>query len=219
MAVAVRRSGLTLSFAWVAWIAAAVVAAALVVSAEPGAYIPVKDISGWVSAVVIAAPLALLQVLILLGLLHFPIRAAGLWFGLTLVAAIAAVALNTAWWQIFPRTIGWSIPLSEQGFDISYTEDYFEPLFFGLAQGVVLALILRRKAAVLLWVAVNLVAFALVLKFISVIVSPVPVDYRLAGGPVLEQVVFRASLATITGAALVALLLAWPATAPARAAR
>ena len=217
MAVAARRSGFTL---WVAWVAASALAALVVESATPGAYIPIKDINAWISAALIALPLALLQFIILRVLLDVSTRLAALWFGLTLLAAVAATVATVAWWQIFPLTMQWSIPLSDQGFDISYSEDYFEPLFFGVAQGIVLAMILRHKSAAVVWVAVNLVAMMLVLKFFSTIISPVPIDYQLAGGRVLAVVVFQASYAAVTGAALLALTVRRrPATAPAPAAR
>jgi hypothetical protein len=214
MAVGVRRSGFTL---WVAWVAAAALSAAIVVSATPDAYMPIRDISAWLSALLIAAPLALLQFLILRGLLHVSSAAAGLWFGLTLAAAVAATAVEMLWWrQIVPML---TVNLGEPAFDIAGAEIYVEPLLLGLAQGVVLAMILQRKSAAVVWVAVSLAGFVLANVLFSTVMSPLPIDYRISGGRVLTMVVYRSVYAAITGAALFFLMVRRPTKAPGPAAR
>src|SRR5207247_10035318 len=90
MAVAMRRPRSTL---WMAWVAAGALGTAVAASAtQPGFEVfPNLGDRYWLPPALLAAPLALLQFLVLRGALGVSLAAAGMWVGLTLVASVGGL--------------------------------------------------------------------------------------------------------------------------------
>jgi len=220
MAVAVRRSRFTL---WIAWVGAGALGAAIAASAtQPGhTFFGDTGASYWVP-IVLAAPLALLQFLVLRGLIGVSVVPAGVWFGLTLVASAASGFAISGWYFVVPQILPHTFISIDTGMDIMFTVgNYISPVLVGLAQGVVLVWVFGRPRIAAWWVVMNLVAFfvSLHLMLFALTASAFVPESR-AGGFVLASVALAALYAAVTGLALVAILrMRAPVRAPAPAAR
>jgi hypothetical protein len=215
MAVSVRRFGFTL---WVAWLGAVVLGMVIAELLGPQIVMPY----GQFGVVALWAPLALLQFFVLRAIAHVAPGAAGLWVVATIVAMLLSGPANLVWFEgVLPR-------LSPSGLmDMSWTMDaffdaafYFFPLLLGVAQGVVLARILARKAALLIWVGANLAAWALARSAMFIAIAAFRVDLgNLPPGPTWPDVLLAVVFGAATGAALVVLIRGRldPAPAPAGA--
>jgi hypothetical protein len=200
MAVAQRRPGFTL---WMAWVGAGALGAGLAATAsQPGA--EVFTGASYLTPVVLAAPIALLQFVVLRGLGGLSAVAAGIWIGVTVVASIAGLFAVSGWYIVVPQFLP-RLPLSlETATDILfYGGDYIKPLLLGLAQGVVLAWVFRHWLIAAWWVAINLVAYALAIQITGQALSALE---NPAGGYVLTSVAFEALSAAVTGLALIGIL-------------
>ncbi|TMF33210.1 MAG: hypothetical protein E6I30_08665 [Chloroflexi bacterium] len=213
MAVAMRRPRSTL---WMAWVAAGALGTAVAASAtQPGFEVfPNLGDRYWLPPALLAAPLALLQFLVLRGAMGVSLAAAGMWVGLTLVASVASLFATSAWYfyvpQVLPRVF---IPM-ETGIDIMFTVADYIPLLLGLAQGIVLAWVFGRRRIAAWWVVANLVAYAVALHLTVFVLTASGFDLR-TGGYVVSRVALAASYAAVTGLALVAILrMRAPVAAP-----
>ena len=220
MAVARRRPGFTL---WLAWVGAGALGAALAAAAsQPGNEVFGDPGASYWVPIVLAAPLALLQFLVLRGLIGVSVVAAGVWAGLTLVAYAASGFAISGWYFVIPQLVTRAFIPVETAMDLMFTGgDYIKPLLLGLAQGVVLAWVFGRPLMAAWWVGINLVAFAFSLHLTIFVFTALRVDLATgAGGFVLPFVVLAAFYAAVTGLALVAILrMRTPVRAPAPAAR
>jgi hypothetical protein len=158
--------------------------------------------------IVLAAPLALLQFLVLRGLMGFSAVHAGIWVGVTLVAAAASVFAISEWYfvapQLLPRIFG-----IERGTDVLFTfGDYLNPLLLGLAQGVVLAWVLGRRRIAAWWVVISVLAYAgaIHLALFAITASGFDTGAGLGVVYVLWRVAIAALYAALTGLALIAIL-------------
>src|SRR5438094_89023 len=145
MVGAVRRSGFTL---WLAWVGAGALGAAVVASAtQPGYEVLGETGASYWVPIVLAAPLALLQFLVLRGLIGVSAVAGAMWVGMTLVASAASILAISGWYLVVPQLIAPRAFISiETEMDLMFTGgDYINPLLFGLAQGVVLAWVFGRR--------------------------------------------------------------------------
>jgi len=200
-----------------AWVAAGALGTAVAASAtQPGFEVfPNLGDRYWLPPALLAAPLALLQFLVLRGAMGVSLAAAGMWVGLTLVASVASLFATSGWYfyvpQVLPRVF---IPM-ETGIDIMFTvADYINPLLLGLAQGIVLAWVFGRRRIAAWWVVANLVAYAVALHLTVFVLTASGFDLR-TGGYVVSRVALAASYAAVTGLALVAILrMRAPVAAP-----
>jgi len=200
-----------------AWVAAGALGTAVAASAtQPGFEVfPNLGDWYWLPPALLAAPVALLQFLVLRGAMGVSLAAAGMWVGLTLVASVASLFATSGWYfyvpQVLPRVF---IPM-ETGIDIMFTvADYINPLLLGLAQGVVLAWVFGRPRIAAWWVVANLVAYAVALHLTVFVLTASGFDLR-TGGYVVSRVALAASYAAVTGLALVAILrMRAPVAAP-----
>ena len=201
-----RRPGFTL---WLAWVGAGALGAALATSAtQPGSeFFGDTRASYWVP-IVLAAPLAVLQFLVLRGLVGVSVVAAGTWVGLTLVASAASILAISGWYFVVPQLLSRAFIPIETGMDIMFTGgDYINPLLLGLAQGVVLAWVFGRPLIAAGWVVINLVAYAVSLHLSIIVLTALRLDLGTgAAGFVLPRVAIGAFYAAVTGLALVAIL-------------
>lgn len=214
MAVALRRSGLTL---WIAWVVAAGVGTALSVLAAP-----VSDFVDYdVSIAVRLLPFVLLQYLILRAIVGLPPASGAVWVIVSLLAAVAFLYASILWGQqVFIRAR--ALSLSESLIKALLDGDQFiYALLFGLGQGVVLARFLRLKLVAVVWIAANVLAVVVAPR-----VSGFVYGALLNGGPrstrvlMLSVVVYAVAYAVVTGLALVAIVKSRePARAPAPVAR
>ncbi len=158
MAVARRRPGFTL---WLAWVGAGALGAALAAAAsQPGNEVFGDPGASYWVPIVLAAPLALLQFLVLRGLIGVSVVAAGVWAGLTLVAYAASGFAISGWYFVIPQLVTRAFIPVETAMDLMFTGgDYIKPLLLGLAQGLVLAWVFGRPLMAAWWVGINLVAF------------------------------------------------------------
>src|SRR5438876_6314659 len=136
MAVAMRRPRSTL---WMAWVAAGALGTAVAASAtQPGFEVfPNLGDRYWLPPALLAAPLALLQFLVLRGAMGVSLAAAGMCVGLTLVASVASLFATSGWYfyvpQVLPRVF---IPM-ETGIDIMFTvADYINRCFWALPRAL-----------------------------------------------------------------------------------
>jgi hypothetical protein len=153
--------------------------------------------------ILLAAPIALLQFLVLRGLVGVSVVAAGIWVGLTMVASLVAGFAISRWYffapPLLPRVFG-----VETGMDVLFAVgDYMKPLLLGLAQAVVLAWVFGRARIAVWWLVVSVVAYALSIQLTFAITSTA-FDLRTVGY-VLPFVVFGVFYAAITGLVLVAI--------------
>src|SRR5438445_12508361 len=95
MSVAMQRPRSTL---WMGWVAAGALGTAVAASAtQPGFEVfPNLGDWYWLPPALLAAPLALLQFLVLRGAMGVSLAAAGMWVGLTLVASLASLFAKSA---------------------------------------------------------------------------------------------------------------------------
>ena len=216
MAVAMRRPRSTL---WMAWVAAGALGTAVAASAtQPGFEVfPNLGDWYWLPPALLAAPLALLQFLVLRGAMGVSLAAAGMWVGLTLVASVASLFATSGWYFYVPQVLPRAFIPMETGIDIMFTvADYINPLLLGLAQGIVLAWVFGRRRIAAWWVVANLVAYAVALHLTVFVLTASGFDLRTApGGYVLARVALAALYAAITGLVLVAILrMRAPVTPP-----
>jgi len=220
MAVAMRRPGFTL---WIAWVGAGALGVAVAASAsQPGHEVFADAGASYWVPIVLAAPLALLQFLVLRGLIGVSVVAAGMWVALTLVASAASVLAISGWYFVVPQLVPRAFISFETGMDIMLTGgDYINPLLLGLAQGVVLAWVFGRPLIAAWWVVINLVAYAVSLHLLIFALATLRFNLGIsAGSYVLARVELAALYAAVTGLALVAILrMRTPVRAPAPAAR
>jgi hypothetical protein len=214
MAVAQRRPGFTV---WMAWVGAGALGAGLAaLASQPGS----EDLAGapYLGPVVLAAPIALLQFLVLRGLCGFSVVAAGVWVVVTVVAPIADLFAVSGWYVVVPQFLP-RLPLSfGTATDILfYGGDYIKPLLLGLAQGVVLAWFFRHWLIAAWWVAINLVAYAGAIQgtAFAFVASGFALDENQAAGYLVVMVALAALSGAVTGLALIAILRMRPqASAP-----
>ena len=213
MAVATRRPGFT---PWIAWVGAGTLGAAVAAwASQPGDEILLDPGSTYLVPIILAAPLALLQLLVLRGLLGVSIVAAGIWFCLMLAASLASVFAISWWYSVAPDLLQRAFGI-ETGMDFVFAVgDYIKPLLLSLAQAVVLAWVFGRGRIGVLWLVTSLAAYAISIR-LTFAVTAMAFDERTVGF-VLPFVVFAALDAAITGVVLVAI---WrtraPVTAPQR---
>ena len=195
------------------------VAAAMVTSMS--GLLPNDLVGSAISTALRAAPLALLQYLVLRSTAGFPPRAAGLWVAASLLAAALFAPVTVTWYEQGVSRV--PVQLMTNGLmDVLMAGDHWVyALLFGFAQGLVLTSVLRRPIVTAVWVAGNLLAIG-VAPYVGLVAAPT----GLFGGPaalanrMLSAVEFWVVFAAITGLALVALFRLWgPPTAPAPAAR
>jgi len=209
MAVAMRRPGFTL---WMAWVAAGALGTTVAASATqpqilpPGSELfPLIDGWYWLTPALLAAPLALLQLLVLRGAMGVSVAAGGMWVGLTLIASVASLFATNGWYLFVPQVLSRAFIPMETGMDIMFTvADYINPLLLGLAQGLVLAWVFGSPRIAALWVVANLVAYAVALHLTLFVLTASGFDLR-TGGYVVARVALAASYAAGTGLALVAI--------------
>jgi hypothetical protein len=214
MAVALRRSGLTL---WVAWVVAAGVGTALSVLAAPVS----NFVDYYVSIAVRLLPFVLLQYLVLRAIVGIRPASGAVWVIVSLLAAVAFPYASILWGQqVILRAA--ALSLSESLTNRLLDGDQFiYALLFGLAQGAVLAWFLRLKLVAVVWIAANVLAVV-----VAPGVSGSVYSALLNGGPqstrvlMLSVVVYAMAYAAVTGLALVAIVKSRrPARAPAPVAR
>ena len=205
MAVALRPPRLTL---WVAWVCAGALGAAVAGwASQPGSEVfGGTGASYWVP-IVLAAPLALLQFLVLRGLAGVSVLAAAMWVGLTLVASAASGYATGGWYDVAPGLLqrGFGV---ETATDVMFVVgDYMMPLLVGLAQGVVLAWIAGRRWVAVLWIVISVVGYAVAIRLL-VLVTPASgfESGTVPGGHVTALAALAALYAAVTGLALVAIL-------------
>src|SRR5256885_3138662 len=135
MAVAMQRPRSTL---WMAWVAAGALGTAVAASAtQPGFEVfPDLGDSYWLPPALLAAPLALLQFLVLRGAMGVSLAAAGMWVGLTLVASVASLFATSGWYfyvpQVLPRVF---IPMENRNRHHVHCCGLHQPAAFGPCPG------------------------------------------------------------------------------------
>jgi hypothetical protein len=214
MAVASPRSALTF---WIAWVAAAAVGAALAATASfpTSRYTPIDDPAQWISSLLLAAPVALLQFVVLRALLQFSSGTAGLWLGLTLIAAAAQVPALIAWYlggipllggssTFSPDGVAWSV--DPRWVDLAFAApQYIAPVLVGIAQGLALLSAFRRPSTIPIWLVTNVLAFVVAGQLTVLVLAGTYFEVRWPSGYVVTMTLYGAFYAVITGAVLVAI--------------
>jgi len=206
MAVAKRRPGFAL---WIAWVGAGALGASVAASAtQPGQEVFGDTGASYWVPILLATPLALLQFLVLRGLIGVSVVAAGMWIGLTLVASAASIFAISGWYFVVPQLVPRTFISIETGMDIMFTGgEYINPLLLGLAQGVALAWVFGRAGIAAWWVVINLVAYAVSLQLTIFALTALAIEPgTTAGNYVLPRVSLAALYAAVTGLALVAIV-------------
>ena len=202
MAVSMRRSGFRL---WVAWAAAAALGFVIAQLLSPQLVMSYGEIG----VVALWAPMALLQFFVLRAVAHLSPGAAGLWVVATISAVVMNGPANLVWYQgLLPRLSPWLLDATPWSMDLFFEAAfYFFALLLGVAQGLVLVRILGRKSVFVIWVGVNVAAWALGRFASSMAITGFQVDLATLGpGPTWPDVLLALVFGAITGAALVALM-------------
>lgn len=217
MAVAARRSGFTL---WTAWVVATAVGQALPAAAALTAQTEFPgDLGAWIWSAVAALPLALLEFAVLRWVLNVARDRAAAWVGVTILAALANSVATVAWYYNVDR-LG-SLATQFGGDLIFLVGDYLYPVLLGLAQGIVLAMILRRRDATFAWIGANVLALLVTVHVTPTLMGWTGINFQTApGGYALPELTDWAIYGAVTGGVLVAMTAARAtATAPAPAVR
>ena len=218
MAVSSRRPALTV---WIAWVVATAVGQAVdAAGLLPGNSESTDGAGVWIWSALAALPLAAFQFVVLRWLLNVERRGAAAWAVATVLAVVLSQAAYIAWFDVLMSHVS-----PAEGFvqDAMFAmPDYLYPLFVGVAQGVVLAIVLRRTYAAFVWVIANPIASAVASHVTAAAMTASGINFQTApGGYAVPELLLWGTYGAVTGAALVALTRprALPATAPAPAAR
>ena len=225
MAVASPRSAFRF---WIAWVAAAAVGTALAAAATSpaAAYGSVVDVGRWISAPLLALPVALLQFVVLRALLRVSPGTAGLWVVLTLIAAVAQGPALIAWYLGVIPIFGGSSTLTAEGVVWSVdprwadfaldSSQYIAPALLGIAQGIALVRVFGHPGVVAIWLFTNLLAFIGAIQLATLALGGA---WFQVDDYVVRVTVYGTIYGAITGAVLVAMSARAAARAPVPAAR
>ena len=185
------------------------------------------DAGRWISAPLLAAPVALLQFVVLRALLRVSPGTAALWVVLTLIAAVAQGPALIAWYLGVIPILGGSSTLTAEG--VSWSIDprwadlvlaapqYIAPVLFGIAQGIALVRVFGHPGVVAIWLFTNVLAFIGAIQLVSLTLAGA--WFQVSDDYVVAMTVYGTFYGAITGAVLAA-MNAWAAArAPAPAAR
>jgi hypothetical protein len=158
-----------------------------------------------------ATPVALLQYLVLRSLGGFSSRAAGIWAASSVLAAAVAVPATLMWYEQGASRLPTWMLTNNNLLDLFMAGDrWIYALLLGIAQGLVLASVLRHQAVMAVWAAVNVLAIG-VAPYVRLaatpagLIGPPPSPAAMAVSAVELWVPFAA----ITGAMLVVMSVRW----------